>query len=83
MARMSRRVRRGALVAISSKLRMLLLELCRDVFAIYHFVHHGYVGSQYDVSLQVLRLLLLGELCYEDERHLLGFNKEEATTSTC
>jgi hypothetical protein len=75
---MSRRVRRGALVAISSKLRMLLLELCRKVFAIYHFVHHGYVASQYDASLQVLRLV---QLCYEDERHLLGFNKEEATTS--
>ena len=37
---------------------MLLLELCRDVFAIYHFVRHGYVASQYDVSPQALRLLL-------------------------
>lgn len=42
---MSRRVRRGALVAISYRLRMLL-ELCRDVFAIYHFVHHRYVSVE-------------------------------------
>ena len=43
---MLRRVRRGALVAISSRFRMLLLELCRDVFAICHFVHHRYVSVE-------------------------------------
>ena len=41
---------------------LLLLELCRKVFAIYHFIHHEYVASQYDLSLQALRLLLLSEL---------------------
>jgi hypothetical protein len=30
---------------------MLLLELCMDIFAIYHFVHHGYVSVEIEIVL--------------------------------
>jgi hypothetical protein len=30
---------------------MLLLELCRNVFAIYHFVHHRYVSVEVEIEI--------------------------------